>query len=231
MSHVKYDEWLKLIVKIVKKYSKGKNVEILELGAGTGILGKKLIEHGYHYRGLDLSFSMAEEARLKRVPVFCADACSIPVNKKYDLIIFLYDGINYLPSLKDYNKVFVSVANCLSDGGLFLFDITTETNSFRYFYDIHDIQEINGSTIIRHSYFNPKTFHQYNDFTIFIPVKNDSSMYLKREEHHKQKIFNPEKIRNVIPTELFSCLGIWDGYSMKKCSRYSERVHFLLEKK
>lgn len=230
MSHVKYGEWITLINRVIKKYCGGKKISILELGAGTGTLGRKLVNREYGYCGLDISFNMIKLAHEKNLPVVCADACSLPLKNMYDMVIFLYDGINYFLSLQEYKKVFASVSRCLPEGGLFLFDITTETNSYRYFYDFNDIHEIDGSTILRHSYFNPEMFLQYNDFTVFTPVENMHPYYSREDEQHKQKIFTPVKIESAIPDDLFDCLGIWDGYSMKQFSKHSERIHFLLKK-
>jgi ubiquinone/menaquinone biosynthesis C-methylase UbiE len=229
MSHVNYHDWEELIAKVLKKYSPEKNPSILELGAGTGTLGKRL-KKKYNYTGSDLSFNMSVEARKKNLPVICADAKYSPVRKKYDIIIFLYDGINYLNTLSEYKTVFESVACNLKQEGIFLFDITTETNSIRYFYDYLDYKEIENTSVIRHSYYNPKKHIQYNDFTFFSPENQENRHYLKRSESHVQKVFKPEQIESVIPRKLFSVLGIWDGYSMHNYNKYSERIHFLLKK-
>ena len=113
MSHVNYSEWNNLIEKVIRRfYSFGSKPSILELGGGTGTLGI-MLKKKYDYLGSDLCFSMASVAATKNIPFLCIDAKNIPLKKKFDLVIFLYDGINYLHSLDDYKKVFSSVYSAL----------------------------------------------------------------------------------------------------------------------
>lgn len=230
MDHVKYIEWITLIDSITKRYSKAQSTTIFEIGGGTGKLGMELIKKGYSYTGSDISYSMSKQAKIKKLPFFCADACLLPVKKKFDLVIFLYDGINYLLDLNRYKNIFIAVSSCLNTYGLFLFDITTVENSYRYFFDIYDFHEYKRSSIIRHSHFNPKQSLQINDFTIFSPIHSSNTLYVKQTEHHFQKVYNPEQIKSSIPNTLFKCLGIWDGFSMQSYQKDSERIHFLLQK-
>lgn len=231
MSHVNYNEWSNLIDKIIKRYyPKESRPEILELGGGTGTLGK-ILKKKYNYLGSDICFSMAKIALDKKLPFLCFDAKNIPLKKKFDIIIFLYDGINYFQSLNDYRNVFSTISSSLKNNGLFLFDITTEANSFRYFYDFLDYQQIENTSVIRQSYYDPKKTVQHNDFTFFYPDENTHSLYRKVNENHLQKVFKADQIEKVIPGELFETLGIWDGYTMNKFNKYSERIHFLLKKK
>ena len=232
MKHVDYTEWYDLIVRIIRKFRIASPVSLLEIGAGTGTLGSMINENDdlFDYYGSDLCFNMALQAHKKNVALFCADGCRLPVKKQFDLVIFLYDGINYLASIDDYGRLFDSVARSLKCGGLFLFDITTRENSFSNFFDIFDYQEIRGTSIIRHSYYQPKKNIQKNDFLFFSPVDSREHLFFRQFETHSQKVFNPEQIRCSIPDEVFSCQGIWDGFSMKPSISTSERIHFLLKK-
>ena len=233
MNHVNYHDWADLILRVKKKFVNKSGIDIFEIGAGTGTLGSLLISSPLNcrYYGSDLCFDMAFQATRKKLAFFCADGRYLPLKKEFDLILFLYDGINYLSSLSDYLILFKSVASLLSSGGLFLFDITTKENSFRYFFDVFDFQEIEKTTIIRHSYYLPKKYLQKNDFLFFSPVVGTTDLFQKKFEDHSQKIFNPDQIEKTIPKNLFNCLGIWDGFTMDLFNNSSERIHFLLQKK
>lgn len=232
MSHVEYDEWIILLDKIVKKHlNKKANISILELGGGTGVLGEKLVKNGFVYQGSDYSFSMARQSIKRKLPFICADARQLPYKKRFDCVLFLYDGINYLSSLDEYVILFHEVAECLKIGGIFLFDITTEYNSKKYFYDYIDIDEYNDCSIIRHSYYDELMTIQHNDFTIFNLQKNSTSLYEKHKECHEQKVLPPKLIEEKIPKSKFEILGIFDEFKMQKYSSRSERVHFLLKRR
>jgi SAM-dependent methyltransferase len=231
MLHVEYDEWIGLIRRVAARYGVSREPEILEIGAGTGIVGSVLKGLGYKYFASDLSFPMCREAGAKRgLRVCAADARNLPFRKKFGMALFLYDGINYLPTADDYRKLFASVHDVLTPGGLFLFDITTRANSMNNFSDYLDFDDWGDFSYVRHSYFDPKHSTQHNDFTIHRQSANDPRYYEKFIETHRQKIFSVPEIEKAVPQKRFSIVGVWDGYTFKKYSDKSERIHFLLEK-
>jgi len=232
MSHVEYEEWAELITKVVLKFSQTPDPHIIEIGAGTGILGERLKDLRYSYIASDLSFSMCKEVRAAQrgIPVCVADGTKLPFKKQFNLALFLYDGINYLQTLDEYRTLFDSVYNILDNGGLFLFDITTRTNSVKYFSDYMYYEDYDEFSYIRHSHYDDKNAMQHNDFTIYRKYNGNSNLYEKVTEKHRQKIFSPAQIKSVIDSNKMKVIGVWNGYTFRKYSNKSERIHFLLRK-
>jgi len=231
MGHVEYDEWIELIAKVVNRYGGWDDPRILEIGAGTGVVGSLLCGLGYRYTASDLSFSMCREAkRLRNVPTCAADARHLPFRQCFNVALFLYDGINYMMTLDEYRKLFASVHDVLLPGGLFLFDITTQENSLRHFTYYVDFQDYGDVSYARHSYYDEMRAIQHNDFTIYRQSKDHPPYYEKFTETHVQKIFSAQDIEKAIPKKRFEVLGIWDGFMFKKYSSKSIRIHFLLRK-
>ncbi len=230
MAHVEYHAWLTLIQKIISTYCTRDNPSILELGAGTGTLSKMLSDVGFPTHASDISFPMCKEAQKKGLPFFCADATHLPLKNPFSLIIFLYDSINYLPLLNAYTSLFVEVHSCLDTNGLFLFDITTATNSQNNFIDFIDAEDFGDTSYVRHSYFDKLQSLQHNDFTLYQQHPGNSSFFRKECEYHTQKIFSVHEILSAVPENLFTILGVWDNFSFKNHSHRSERIHFLLQK-
>lgn len=230
MSHVRYTEWLTLIRKIIGRYAQSPRPTIFEIGAGTGVLGTLLKRSGYTYSGSDLSYDMCHVARSRGLTNFCADGRALPIRKTFDMVLFLYDGINYLESEKDYRQLFKSAGTLLKTGGLFLFDITTLANSRRYFADFYDSEDLGDSHYSRRSYFDESCGIQHNDFSIFHHDSSDPGKFVEFEEHHRQWVHGTGTIRGWIPTNLFTVVGIWNGYTFKPCTMQSTRIHFLLQK-
>jgi SAM-dependent methyltransferase len=239
MSHVEYDQWVFYITKVLDIYGETGASRIFEIGGGTGLLGCKLRAKGYRYTGSDHSFFMCRQALKKDMSFFTADARSLPLKNtaSFDMVIFLYDGINYLPSIDAYPLVFEQVHKHLNSGGLFLFDVTTITNSLDNFSEFLDAGEFDGHFYFRRSYFHAIDSMQYNDFTIFKQVTNGPGpayrdcFYTKSFEHHAQKVFDIKTIKGGVPGGSFDIIGIWDNFSFRRYSNNSERVHFLLKKK
>jgi SAM-dependent methyltransferase len=258
MSHVGYHRWHNLIEQVIKRHARSSRPSILEIGAGTGLLGERLRVSGFQYLASDLSYPMCRQARARLGGVVCADGRYLPFRATscFDLVLFLYDGINYLKDRDSYVRLFGEVHARLSPGGLFLFDVTTVFNSVNNFTEYVDADDFGDCFYFRHSYYHSPEGMQYNDFTIFRrcdesgrigatfspaeaqtqnaagPVhKNDCELYTKSLEHHEQKVFPVGVIRDFVPDAQFEILGIWDDFSFKKHTARSERVHFLLRKR
>jgi len=231
MGHVEYDEWADLIRRVAGRYGAGRGTEILELGAGTGVAGSMLRDMGYRYTASDISFSMCKIANGKRgLPVCAADARRLPFKKRFGMILFLYDGINYLHTMDDYRKLFISVYDTLAPDGLFLFDVTTRANSTRHFMNYMDFEDYGDFSYARESYFDIAKSIQHNDFTIYRHSEENPGYYEKYTEAHRQKVFSVAEIGKMIPKKRFETLGIWDGYTFRKYTARSLRIHFLLRK-
>ncbi len=230
MSHVEYEEWVQLIERIADKFLRKRPLSIFELGGGTGVLASLLMRRGFRYFGSDRSFSMCQIAHRRRTPFACANALAIPFKNKFDLVVFLYDGINYLQTLEEYALLFSETAKCLLPGGVFLFDITTEANSINHFQSYLEFEDWGDYSYIRRSYYNRERVEQCNDITIYRQVAENARLYEKNVEHHCQKVFAAETIARTIPAALFSIEGIWDGFSFRPHHPHSERIHFLLKR-
>jgi SAM-dependent methyltransferase len=232
MAHVGYHQWLTLLDHVVAGHAGTNRPSIFEIGGGTGVLGRLCIDAGFPYRGSDLSTSMCRQAARRGLPFFCADARNLPLkrDKRFDVILFLYDGINYLMTASDYRQVFSEVHAHLAPGGLFLFDITTLYNSRKNFNEYVDSDDLGDSFYFRHSYYDSASSIQHNDFTIFSATPPQPGLFEKSLEHHRQKVLSVDDVKDCIPGMLFQTIGIWDNFSVRKYTARSERVHFLLRK-
>jgi SAM-dependent methyltransferase len=232
MSHVEYEEWVELVRRMLRRCGAPENPCILEIGAGTGVVGSILKQMGYRYIASDLSPSMCKEASRRRgLPVCAAAAPPLAFRQSFDAALFLYDGINYMMTAADYRALFASVCVALRAGGLFLFDITTHENSRRHFTRYLDFEDYGDFSYARYSYFDENASIQHNDFTIYKQSETYPSYYEKFVESHEQKVFSVPEIEKTIPKKSFDVLGIWDGFSFRKYTSRSIRVHFLLQKK
>jgi SAM-dependent methyltransferase len=230
MSHVAYDEWADLIDRVAEKFLEPRTASVFELGGGTGVLASLLKRRGFRYFGSDRSFHMCKVAGERRIPFVCADALAIPCKKTFDLIVFLYDGINYLPSLEEYARLFSEVARCLAPGGLFLFDITTEANSLNHFRSYLEFDDWGDYAYVRRSYYRRDQLEQHNDITVFRQTAEGAGLYEKHIERHCQKVFGAATVARAVPSAIFETLGVWDNFSFRRYGPHSERVHFLLKK-
>ncbi|MBO4384679.1 MAG: class I SAM-dependent methyltransferase [Clostridia bacterium] len=107
---------------------------LLECACGTGEMSFKLARRGFSVTASDVSEGMLAVAAEKQrglglaradLKFIKADMRSLPEGKKYDCVVCLCDGVNYLASRTDVKKFFSSAHASLKDGGLLLFDISS----------------------------------------------------------------------------------------------------------
>jgi SAM-dependent methyltransferase len=231
MAHVDYGQWARLIQRVCEKYVKNPAPDIFEIGAGTGSLARLLLSMGFSYAGSDLSFDMCRQAKNKDLSFCCADGRHLPVRAQFDLVVFLYDGINYLFTEQEYGALFSEVHRILKPHGLFLFDITTQTNSMTYFQDQTDCEVLEDCYCMRHSYYDRIHSIQYNDFILFAKDSVHPDLFNRFSDSHAQTVLPAATIKRWIPKDRFSPVAVWDGYSSSPAHKHSERVHFLLKRK
>lgn len=112
---------------LIEKYSP--NAEsVLEVACGTGTLIEGLSK-SYVVAGLDLSPEMVTVAKAKMPEndIRVADMTDFDLDKKFDVVMCVFDSINHLPELPMWSATFEKAAAHLNDNGLFIFDFNTET--------------------------------------------------------------------------------------------------------
>ncbi len=79
------DFWSKVKVKLILKLVEGK--KILDVGCGSGLLSKTLLNKGYNVTGIDNDSKAIEIAKKKGINGFVADINSWQPDEKFDCII------------------------------------------------------------------------------------------------------------------------------------------------
>lgn len=112
------------ILKLIKKYFKNKKPSILELGTGTGGHAKIIAKKKYQIDGLEKSKLMIKNFNInnKKIKVYNQDMRYFSLKKKYDVVIALFCVVNYLTSLKDFDKMISRVKKHLNYNGIMIFD-------------------------------------------------------------------------------------------------------------
>ena len=113
-----YQKWL----------PKNKDARILELCCGTGRLTLPIAKAGYNISGVDITYSMLEQAKVKALEIglevdfIQADIRTLDLPEKYDLIFIPFNSIHHLYQNEDLFKALEVVKKHLKENGLFLLD-------------------------------------------------------------------------------------------------------------
>ncbi len=147
-----------------------KSVRILDVGCGTGRHTIELTKRGYSVKGIDLSESQLEQARVKAkncnliIDFRQHDARNLPFNNEFDLAIMLCEGGFPLMETDEMNfEILKNVAKSLTDKGKFIF--TTLNGLFPLFHSIEEFcasSTEDGNATYRNNSFDLMTFRDHN---------------------------------------------------------------------
>ena len=227
MIHVNYKKWAKYIQKILAGYGI-KNGVIIDLGFGTGLLFKHFRSRKFMVLGADLSFQMIQSSKTQ--PPDCPvlfmvnDICNTAVkNQVVDVVLFLYDSINYLQTKLRLKAAFSEVSRILKPDGIFIFDIVTRHLCEKYFSDHREVMKLPETKIVRESFFDPEKELQYNFFTF---TTGEQSV----REKHIQRIYSILEITKEAKRQHLNIHACYQGLGFRNASEKSERVHFVCKK-
>jgi len=208
MAHVEYDSWVDFILgRYTRRYKKSPE-RVLELACGTGNIANRLVRRGCNVDATDISEAMLELARSKPFPANYrkVDMLEPIIGDRYDLILLLFDSLNYLTKDEDVNILLNNVSNSLSNKGLFIFDISTIRNCQENFDGFINIEDKERGFVIHESEFDNAKLMQTNHITFFVPEENH---YQRYDEYHHQKIYRVETLVKLIKSSSLKLKGIY----------------------
>ncbi len=197
MAHVDYDLWYSLLTNWYKIYSRRPRKKVLELACGTANVGCRFVQAGSSVDACDISYQMLENAWKKDLkPNLYQASLTDPIpGRDYDLILCLFDSINYLSYSSQISTCLTEVAKALAEGGLFIFDISTLLNSMENFFDsCHWVKE-HDSSLVHESFYEMGQRRQCSRLSLF---KRWGAGYSLQEEEHKQRVYMVQELVELI---------------------------------
>jgi len=231
MLHVDYRNWATYIDALVKKYSNPVG-NIVDISCGTGTCCYYLNHLGYSVTGFDASKEMLKQARRKaqkkKSPIYfgCAGMTALPLRMSANVVISLYDSINYLLYRTAWLACFKQVYHSLVPGGLFIFDVSTLYNSRTDFSNYIQNDKWDEGSYHRRSWFEESEGLQINEFEIRL-ADHPGILWVER---HIQKIRSIAEIIHLIEHSNFTLVHAFKDFTFDSYSEGCERIHFVLEK-
>ncbi|MEW6653918.1 MAG: class I SAM-dependent methyltransferase [Bacteroidota bacterium] len=224
MRSIDYKMWANYIYDL-SRLNKKRNISLLELACGSGniacLLSKKIKDYTLCDLSLDMLLSI-EDKFSKRIN---CDITLLPFKKKFDFIFSTFDSVNYLLTKKTFVKMLNSVEICLSENGIYTFDVSLEANSInnhKYLNRKSEYREIKYEQISKYN--SEKQIHS-NTFRITDKSGN------KYVEKHKQRIYYFSEYFEMISKTNLYVYGCYDAFSFNNASSSSERAQFVLKKR
>ncbi|MCA9742617.1 class I SAM-dependent methyltransferase [candidate division KSB1 bacterium] len=232
MRHVNYVQWYRYIDSLLNAYAPNPR-SLLELACGTGKMLEKFAGQVPVLMGLDRSFEMLQGARQRlsgkcdHLLLWNGDMRQFAIQIEVQVVLCLYDSINYCMSEDELTATLDSVNVCLQDGGVFIFDICTRRTCKNYFRSLHEVDTFAGTEFVRRGRYDDKNDWQINEF--WLNQQETGSQYFER---HVQKIYSLRAVKKSITrSQKWDILGVYNNFTRRPGSERSFRVHFVLQKR
>ena len=219
-----YPAWSQYLLDTLKRL--GAEKKGLELGCGSGAFCRALARSGYDMSGADISVAMLSQAeRLARkeglsLRFFQADASSLKAPEKYDFIISPNDCFNYVSKQKLLSAL-KHVHRHLNNGGIFLFDISSEYKLRRKVADTVSVDDREELTYLCFSKLNENKV----SLSVSLFVKRKDGSYERFDESHTQYIHGEDFLSAALREAGFEILST-EGH-LGENKEGSDRLNFI----
>jgi SAM-dependent methyltransferase len=226
MSTVPYRDWVDYLERILRSLNAHPQT-ILDLACGTGKVGAEIACRGYpRVFGVDLSEGMArvatEEARLW---VAVQDARALGLRRgTFDLVVSLYDSLNYVLEPEGLLACFQGVRECLQPGGLFIFDLNTIRALALDLFTQDNLRSSAPLTYSWRSKWDPKA----RLCTVRMWFRwSDGDDVREFVEVHRQRGYTDDEVQSLLTQAGFTILAVYDAYSFEPLQDRSTRVFYV----
>lgn len=236
MRDIDYEDWADFIDAIILRHNENA-VTMLELACGTGSLALSLDELDcYEITATDYSEQMLEIAKnkalFKKSDIVWekVDFFDIQLKDKYDVVLMLFDSLNYIRDEESIKVLLGQVKKRLSPDGFFIFDFTTPQHSKKHAELMNDqgITPDNYRFVRISRYLETEGMH-YNEFTIE-KLSDDKQQVLERKnEVHVQKTYKLEEISKIVEESGFSIIAAYDGFDLVDATPQSDRITMVIK--
>ena len=229
MDYIDYDIWVDDIEAMVAPYKPPKNC--LDISCGTGSMAIRMAKRGWKMTAVDLSPHMVDIARSKAtaeaqdIEFGVGDMTSFASKTKYDVIINLHDGLNYLLE-HDHIKSFMDhTYDLLNPGGILLLDVVTPLLCQTHFRGYREIFNDDQGGYERHTNYDPNSQLAESVFTLNTGEENTVDL-----ETHIQRAYEFSDIKEFCAVSKYEHWDILDDETLETAGNDAERYLVLMRK-
>ena len=201
--------------------------EICDCACGTGNMTLEFARQGVRVIGADISREMLELAGEKarqsgvNAQFVCQDMTQLALPRPVDALVCACDGVNYLTSDRRALAFFRAAHRSIRPGGALAFDISSP----------YKLRSVLGNSFFGEerdeaAYLWQNTLENdvvTMDITFFL--REEGELYLRVSETHRQRVHEPERLKELMEEAGFSGIQIYGDQSFEAPKAQEMRVH------
>ncbi len=173
---------------------------VLEVGCGSGLLTRHLLDHGHRVLATDASPAMLDLARATAPDAEGVERLTLPDDPvpPADAIVSVGHALSYLPTADAIDRSLVALARALTPGGVFAIDLCDlEWAATRVDAPTHARVGDDWAIITEYTVPAPDRFAR--DMTTFLP--NDDNSWRRDDEHHDNVMVDTTRVPALLAPE------------------------------
>ena len=228
MDQTPYDEWLKNILNVFKKYKIKENAQVLDLGCGTGKMARRLKKTGYQVTAVDNSMDMLEVAASEEddgILYVLQDMVSLELPDQMDAVVSICDCMNYILEEEDLKEAFKRVKRFLKEDGVFMFDMNSHYKYREILACNTFAEDREDASFIWDNFYDESD--RINEYQLSLFIQNKQGTYNKYEELHLQKAYDEEEIKEFLYEAGFTSVTVCDADTMGEVKKDTQRLYYI----
>ena len=231
MRNVPYHLWVEYVEEILERLHRHPKT-VLDAACGTGVVSEMLAELGYEVTGVDISPAMVEVAQGKAgrsggVQYLVQDLASLDIGRRFDLIISLFDSLNYIIDPNRLRQAIYRIAAHLEPGGVFIFDVNTEYALSHGFFNQTNLGSSQYPKYVWSSSYDKST-RLCTVTMVFEALDNGERRQFT--EIHYQRGYSVEELHEILDKAELAVVDVFQAYSFSPPRRRSDRLFFVARK-
>ena len=219
-----------LFEKIIKKYSKRKVKNVLDIACGTSLQGREMAKRGYKVTGLDLSRQMLTYLKSEnpKINTKKADMRNFKLKTKTDFAFIMMGSFRFKNN-NDLLKHLNSVSKSLKKGGLYLIENME--------LDWKNLSYKPIKWVMKRDSISVKTTYMIKPKDMLSQISEEILTLEVNDRGKKMKFIERSDIKHVFPQEFlsliklngkFEFLGWFERFKFKKLKKASLKLLWLI---